>query len=579
MEKRVLLAVFLSFLVLFVYQLLFAPEPRREEPQTADVTSEPEEAQGPVAPTAPPPPAPTVVEVETPEPVIAGNAERDIVVETANVLAVFSTRGAELRSWRLKHYLDARQEPLELIATPLPPDTPKPFTLRVPDADVSAILRQAVYRASADRVDATRGPADLTFEYRDAAGLAVRKQFRFNPDGQAYVVEVDAHVEQAGNPIDTIVEWGPGLGPDLTEESGGGFVYRQDAQGILYRDGDVSRLAPSDLREAPTDEGRFGFVGIDDHYFISVAVRPADSMRVEYRPVDFVTQSGGNEARTLVAYSLGASGDPVSARFFIGPKEFDVLASVDRDLVRAIHFGIFSVIIVPLLRALKWVYGYAGNYGWAIIILTLAINAVMFPLRHKSVVSMRKMQELQPEVKAIQDRYAKLKMSDPERQKMNVELMNLYRERGANPLGGCLPMVFMMPVLFSFYSMLSVAIEIRGAPFIGWIRDLSVHDPLYVTPLLMGASMLWQQKITPTPTMGDPTQQKIMRYMPVMFTFFFLWAPSGLVLYWLVSNLWAIGQQQVTNRIIGPPKVRARPPAERRVKRGRSETPQAARQG
>jgi YidC/Oxa1 family membrane protein insertase len=189
----------------------------------------------------------------------------------------------------------------------------------------------------------------------------------------------------------------------------------------------------------------------------------------------------------------------------------------------------------------------------------------MFPLRHKSVVSMRKMQELQPEVKAIQERYAKLKMSDPARQKMNVELMNLYRERGVNPASGCVPMLLTMPVLFAFYSMLSVAIELRGAPFIGWIRDLSVYDPWFVTPILMGATQFIQQKMTPAT--GDPTQQRMMLFMPLIFMTMFIWAPSGLVLYWTVSNLWAIGQQAVTNRLIGPAPARVvRPPAERRMK-------------
>jgi YidC/Oxa1 family membrane protein insertase len=189
----------------------------------------------------------------------------------------------------------------------------------------------------------------------------------------------------------------------------------------------------------------------------------------------------------------------------------------------------------------------------------------MFPLRHKSVVSMRKMQELQPEVKAIQDRYAKLKMSDPARQKMNVELMNLYRERGVNPASGCVPMLLTLPVLFGFYSMLSVAIELRGAPFVGWIRDLSVYDPWFVTPVLMGATQFVQQKMTPAT--GDPTQQRIMLFMPLIFMTMLIWAPSGLVLYWTVSNLWAIGQQVVTNRLIGPsPQRTVRPAAERRVK-------------
>ena len=245
-------------------------------------------------------------------------------------------------------------------------------------------------------------------------------------------------------------------------------------------------------------------------------------------------------------------------------RALDVLASVDRDLVRAIDFGMFAWLVVPLLRALKWINGFVGNYGWSIIILTILINIVMFPLRHKSVVSMRKMQEIQPQIKAIQDKYSKLKMGDPERQKQNAETMNLYRERGVNPASGCIPMLLTFPVLFAFYSLLSQAIEIRGAPFALWIKDLSQHDPLYVTPILMGITMVWQQKLTPSG--ADPMQQKMMMAMPLVFTFMFLWAPSGLVIYWLLSNLLAIGQQYVTNAIVGPPKV-SRPPAERRLKK------------
>ena len=169
-------------------------------------------------------------------------------------------------------------------------------------------------------------------------------------------------------------------------------------------------------------------------------------------------------------------GEPL--RFYVGPKDFDQLAAVDRSLVRAINFGMFAVLVVPLLRSLNWVNGFVGNYGWSIIILTILINAVMFPLRHKSVVSMRKMQEIQPEAKAIQDRYAKLKSTDPAKQKMNQELMALYRERGVNPASGCVPMLLTLPVLLAFYSLLSTAIELRGAPFFGWIHDLSRHDPL-----------------------------------------------------------------------------------------------------
>jgi YidC/Oxa1 family membrane protein insertase len=199
-------------------------------------------------------------------------------------------------------------------------------------------------------------------------------------------------------------------------------------------------------------------------------------------------------------------------------------------------------------------------------------------LRHKSVVSMRKMQEIQPQVKAIQDRYANLKMTDPAKQKMNTEMMSLYREAGVNPASGCVPMLLTFPVLLAFYSMLSVAIELRGAPFMGWIQDLSMRDPLYITPVLMGLTQFVQTRMTPTT--GDAMQQRMMLLMPIVMMSWLLFMPSGLVLYWTTSNLWAIGQQALTNRLIGPTKPRTvRPPAERRMKNaGGSRTDQAVKE-
>jgi YidC/Oxa1 family membrane protein insertase len=353
----------------------------------------------------------------------------------------------------------------------------------------------------------------------------------------------------------------------MDRATGGSFfspAYYQKPQAIFFRDGKVERVASSGFATQSRYEGRFPYIGADDHYFLG-ALLPGDrDTRVDYRRVDISTALGPRE---LVVFDARVSGGPRDLRYYLGPKQFDLLAAIGRDFTRVINFGIFSWLVVPLLRSLNWINGYVGNYGWSIILLTILINAAMFPLRHKSVVSMRKMQELQPEVKAIQDRYAKLKATDPQKQKMNVELMNLYRERGVNPASGCVPMLLTFPVLFAFYALLSQAIELRGAPFVGWISDLSVHDPWYITPLLMGATMVWQQKITPST--ADPVQQKMMMFMPIMFTFMFLWAPSGLVIYWFVSNVWAIGQQYLTNYLIGPPKT-TRPPADRKARQGAS---------
>jgi YidC/Oxa1 family membrane protein insertase len=230
-----------------------------------------------------------------------------------------------------------------------------------------------------------------------------------------------------------------------------------------------------------------------------------------------------------------------------------------------VNFGFFGWLAVPLLGALKWLHGIVGNWGWSIVLLTVLINLAMFPLRHKSVVSMRRMQELQPQLKAIQDRYANLKVTDPAKQKMNTEVMNLYREKGVNPASGCIPMLLMMPVLLAFYAMLGYAIELRGAGFGLWIHDLSQPDPFYVIPILVAATMFWQQKMSPAT--ADPAQQRMMMFMPIMFGFIFLTTAAGTALYWFVSNVWGIGQQYFTNWLIGPPAVHAvRPAAERRIK-------------
>jgi YidC/Oxa1 family membrane protein insertase len=562
MERRVFVAILLSFAVLYGYQALFVPT---QKPQVSVV--EPKERPAQTAP----PTAPRVVEEPSPEAEpqpaaqIAEAAEREIVVETATSQVVLTNRGGRILHWRLKEYEDAAGAPVDLVPSGVPAEQPRPFTLVVDDATLTTRLNSALYRVTGDaagRVDASSESKAISFEYQDAAGLHVRKEFRFDPKN--YVVAFSSTVMAGGREINPIIAWGPGLGDAGATAGGGSFFtgnYVQPPQAIYHKDGDVERVAGSSIPEQPSFDGPFRFVGIDDHYFLAAAVDPGEA-RVEFSPLTLPGK--GDTQRQLLAASYRLPKPPQDVRFFIGPKQFDVLQSVDPELVRAIWFGVFAFLAVPLLTALKWVYAFVGNYGWAIIILTILLNLAIFPLRHKSLVSMRKMQALQPQLKAIQDRYAGLKMTDPGRQKMQTEIMGLYKEKGVNPASGCLPMLLMMPLLFAFYSLLSQAIELRGADFGWWIKDLSEHDPLYITPVLMGLTMFWQQKVTPST--ADPAQQRIMMMMPLMFGFMFLWAPSGLVLYWFVGNLFAIGQQYFTNWWIGPPAVAVRPPAERRLK-------------
>lgn len=590
MERRVLLAILLSFLVLYFYQVFVIEPARRQALARRAATQATQPGAG--APSGRGGPAAAAREDRTagaareaaleesvPAPVLAGDAERFVTVETEDIRVVLSNRGAHVQSWRLKKYTEANGELVDLVPQGLSREHPRPFLLKFDDAPLTRRLNEALFRYSVDgresgggagptRIVVAGAPRTVTFEYSDVTGLRVRKSFVFSP--ASYVIVFSAEVRQGDRMLNPVIEWGPGLG-----DSAPVSAYSQAAQGILYRAGRVERLDAGDLGTQDGYDGPFRYVGVDDHYFFAGALGPVAPARVTYRVVP-MAMPGRDKPVRLVSFALRYPAPPSGARFYVGPKLFSELQAVDQELVRVINFGMFAWLVVPLLKGLNGVNQYVHNYGWAIIILTIFINAAMFPLRHKSVVSMRKMQELQPEVKAIQDRYKNFKATDPAMQKMRTELMTLYRERGVNPASGCIPMLLTMPVLFAFYALLSVAIEIRGAPFILWIKDLSLPDPFYVTPLLMGGSMFVQQKMTPM-TGADPTQQKVMMFMPAVFTVMMLWAPSGLVIYWFVSNLLAIAQQYLTNKLIGPPAVRhARPPAERRVRHAGSGRTEAA---
>jgi YidC/Oxa1 family membrane protein insertase len=562
MEKRVFLAILLSFGVLAAYQAFFAPPPAPVTPPAAasvvtpGITTPGQTLSTPatVAPGATPGAAPVEASHPTASPLVADDAAHDIVVETDSIRAVFTSAGATLKSWTLKRYPEGGA-PLEFVPRDLPPGTPRPFTLATNDAGLSTTLATALFKPSAGSLTLGSAPGQLSFQYSDQSGLNARKTFYFQPEGKAYVLKVEASVDVSGASRPVTLAWGPALGLGYTPD--GSHVL--PARVVQFRDGKVERLTASNLTKGSHFEGELRFAGVEDQYFLAAVLPGTEKIAVDYQPVTLVVPppAAAGTNRTFISFSVSVPGS-AALPFFMGPKDFDVLVGIDpkRELVRAIDFGIFSWLVVPLLQALKWIHSYVGNWGWAIIVLTIVINLLIFPLRHRSMVSMKKMQAIQPEMKAIQDRFAKYKLTDPERQKMNTEMMALYKQRGVNPASGCVPMLLTMPVLFAFYAMLSVAIELRGAPFLGWLHDLSRHDPFYITPIIMGGTMFLQQRLMPTT--ADPAQQKIFMLMPIIFTVSFLWAPSGLVLYWLMSNLLAIGQQTLTNRLIATP---ARVPA------------------
>ena len=567
MERRVFTAIVLSFLVLFFYQTYFAPPPPPPAKTTAAAPATSTSATGPGAASgSASSPAAVAASVPAAQTVVGESSDRTIVVDTQTVQAVFTNRGGRLLHWRLKDYLDANGRQVDLVPSGLPEVEQLPFSLRVDDGATTVRLNNSVYRATGDangHIDATHGNATLAFEFQDAAGLHVRKQFDFAPTN--YIVKFSASVMNGDRTINPNVVWGPSLGDVAPGAAQPGFFNRSaqpPPEEILHRAGKVERIAITSIPMQSVQEAVFRFVGVDTHYFLMAAVNPGQ-VRAEYRSL--VVPAPNNARRQLVSSAFKFAGGATNKSYFIGPKQFDVLRAIDNEFTRTIYFGIWGFIAVPLLQGLKWVHSIVGNWGWSIVVLTVLINLAIFPLRHKSVVSMRKMQALQPQLKAIQDRYANLKVTDPARQKMNTEIMNLYREKGVNPASGCIPMILQMPILFAFYSVLGYAIELRGAPFFGWIHDLSLADPYFVIPILVSVTMFFQQRQTPTTV--DPQQQQVMMFMPIMFGFIFLTTASGTALYWLVSNLWTIGQMSFTNVMIGPPPVAvARPAAERRLK-------------
>ena len=324
-----------------------------------------------------------------------------------------------------------------------------------------------------------------------------------------------------------------------------------------YSDGKVKREGPpKEDKEIKKIEGDVRWVGLDMQYFTMLAIpsNPLQFFNMQKVSVKSVGLDGKPVERALLKVTIPTNGS-FQYQLYIGPKKQSNLEAVKAaDISGVINYGMFSIIVSPLLDSLRWIYQYVQNYGHAIVILTFLLSLLLFPFRLKQMLSMKKMQLVQPKVKAIQEKYRRYKKTDPKRAEMNQEIMALYKEHGVNPLGGCLPLLLQFPLLFAFYSLLQNSIELRQAPFVFWMHDLSVKDPIYVLPIVMGITMFISQKMTPMTPGTDPTQAKMMMVMPVVFTFMFFGVSSGLNLYFLCSNIFQVGFQKIAERWIGDGK-------------------------
>jgi YidC/Oxa1 family membrane protein insertase len=566
-EKRVIIAFAISFGVLIVWRVFFVkeppPQPKKAAPPAAVATAPGPPATAPTASTAPraKPAAPRVA-----LPVTQGSQAEDIVVENDLYRVTFSTQGGVIKSWVLKKYRDAKSNLLDTVDVAACQTLGFPMSVSLPDATLKAQLNQAIYVAEVARPAAQGEPAklsgtqfappvNLTFTYSDGK-IQVKKAFSFG-DSYAVRAEISAFDGQNHLPID--VAWPGGFGDHTLAPS----VVESVSEAVYGSIGDLSTVSERKLKEDRAIPGPLQLAGLEDKYFVDIFLPEAPDQvafrlsRQEWSPPNWTEKE---KPRPLTATLVETQPKPLTFRLFVAPKALDVLKSVNPPLDSLVDFGWFSIVAKPLFIAMRYIFDHwIHNYGWAIILLTILINLAMFPLKLKSLRSAQEMQRVSPIIKGIQDKYKQYKFNDPRKQKMNEEVMKVYSEHHINPLGSCLPMLLQLPFLYGFYRVLDLAIELRHAPWIFWIKDLSAQDPIYILPSAIVVTQFILQRMTPMAT-ADPAQQRMMMIMPLVFGFMFFRFPSGMVLYWLTGNLVGIAQQLFINRHMRLPDPLLAPP-------------------
>jgi len=549
MEVRLLLAFLLMGAVMFVTPYFFksvAPPPATK---TAPAESPLGAGVPPGAPAAPtgaePAPPPTVADATPPAempsaPPTPQQVQPNVTIDTDVFHISFSSQGGTVRSWILKKYKGNDGKPLDLVnATAGPPagTLDYPFSLYMPEHE--ALAKKVNWAWHTETVD----PDGLGISYLYSDGhTTVHKAFHFQKN--SYLSQISTEVSTDGNPISHMIEWRGGFG-DLTLSTASGTEL------TLYYDLAANKLQTQTVRSAKsgpvTASGTFSFAGLADQYFAAVFLPEGNSVVQEVTFAD--TGRTALDEKPLPFIGAALSDGPANRfELFVGPKDVDLLKSVNPKLEQVVDFGWLSVIAKPLFLIVNWFNDNAiHNFGWSIIVVTIAINMILFPLKLSNFKSMRKMQALKPQIDAINAKYKGLKLTDPKKGEQNQEVMDLYKKFGVNPMGGCFPMLIQIPFFFAFYKVFTVSVEMRGAPWL-WVTDLSQpeHLPIKILPLLMIASQFLMQKLTPQAN-ADPNQQKMMMFMPLIFGYMFYWFASGLVLYYLTSNLVQMGQQWFFN--------------------------------
>lgn len=562
-ELRILAASLLSMAVILLWAKFFGPKPPVTQPQaqrpgiSAQVPSaadgrkpDPRITAVPAANAAPGSAAATPV-----APVAAKNdtQERILVVENDLYRVEISNLGAVVKSWELKKYTDDAKPPgiLDVVHAKASEQVGGwPFAVVLDDEQQQTAANAGLYQMTPAAAEVA-SPTDVDFSWSDGH-LEVTKHFHFE---HSYVAKVEVSAKLDGKPITAGVAWLGGFG-DLTVKDPRNW---DSTQTYYSEGGKISSYLPKKLDGldkwgSGVWQGGKDFAGLEDRYF-TAAFLPANgaapgTLETRYWKVSETTQVAGQDTQVPVSEVATATSGPTTAlRVFVGPKDYDDLKKMTPPLHGLVNFGWMEFIADPLFHGLKWLHNYIPNWGWAIVVLTLFINMLLFPLRISSYRTTLKMQRVGPEIKAIQEKFKKYSMSDPRKKEMNTQVMAVYQREGINPVGGCFQMFLQMPIWFGLNTTLRYAIEMRHARWFGWITDLSARDPYYVLPVMMGLSMYLVSKMTPM-TSTDPQQQMMMKIMPVTMAGIFMISPisSGLAVYILTSSMVGIGQQWYLNR-------------------------------
>jgi YidC/Oxa1 family membrane protein insertase len=475
---------------------------------------------------------------------IAASNAQDYTLETNLYKVVFTNRGATVKSWTLKKFKDSAGDPLELVNEKAVPKVGNAFAFNFRDKPPATDLNKALWVARPSQ-------NTVVFEYSDDQVHAT-KTFAVQPD--SYLVQYSDEVTQNGMPVPHQVAWRGGFGDMAVKNAAG-------QQGAVHYDLEKNKLVRDAAKVAKNgpvnNDGAFSFAGIDDQYFAAAFLPPPNTALQMTTFQDTVASSANTEEQPYPGVAVGSGGRNQFA-LYIGPKEISLLHSVNPKLDGIVDWGWFGIVAKPLFVVLHFLNDrFIHNYGWAIVVLTIIINMALFPLKLSSLKSSRKMQVLQPEMAKINAKYKGLSMSDPRAANKQQETMDLYKKHGVNPMGGCIPLLIQMPFIYAFYKVLAVSIELRHAPWL-WVSDLSQpeHFELHFLPLIMVVTSCALQRMTPPPAAGDPSQQKMMQFMPLMYLFFFWSLSSGVVLYWLTGNLVGLAQQWFFNKTAAPVEAR-----------------------